>query len=69
MRLVPFCILVGLKLLSVWQLNTYSDVLDTRYKTYGDATKDTVVLIPGLDGATAFFSDIVPELTVDKHVT
>mmetsp|Transcript_30225 Transcript_30225/g.68657 ORF Transcript_30225/g.68657 Transcript_30225/m.68657 type:complete len:312 (-) Transcript_30225:698-1633(-) len=68
MRLVPLLILVALKLLSLYQQGTYNDILDTRYKSYGDATKETVVLIPGLDGATAFFSDIVPELTVDKHV-
>jgi pimeloyl-ACP methyl ester carboxylesterase len=38
------------------------------YKEYGDLEKSTIVIIPGLDGITAFFQDIVPELTVKYHV-
>lgn len=36
-----------------------------RFKTYGDASKRPLVIVPGLDGVTAFFSDIVPELTLN----
>lgn len=36
-----------------------------RFKTYGDASKQPLVIVPGLDGVTAFFSDIVPELTLN----
>ena len=38
------------------------------YKTYGNASLPTVVLVPGLDGCTSFFADVVPELTVNFHV-
>lgn len=40
-----------------------------RFKTYGDSTKQPLVVVPGLDGATAFFSDIVPELTLNVRMT
>eukprot|EP00903_Cladosiphon_okamuranus_P013235 g12341.t2 len=40
----------------------------TRFKTYGDSSKQPLVIVPGLDGVTAFFSDIVPELTLNFHV-
>lgn len=36
-----------------------------RFKTYGDVSKQPLVIVPGLDGVTAFFSDIVPELTLN----
>ncbi|CAM9610803.1 unnamed protein product [Scytosiphon promiscuus] len=39
-----------------------------RFKSYGDTSKQPLVIVPGLDGATAFFSDIVPELTLNFHV-
>ncbi|CAN0293432.1 unnamed protein product, partial [Ectocarpus fasciculatus] len=35
------------------------------YRTYGDPSKQPVVIVPGLDGATAFFSDVLPELTLN----
>jgi pimeloyl-ACP methyl ester carboxylesterase len=54
--------------LSWYQVSTYNNKLAVRYKSYGDATKETIVLVPGLDGATAFFADIVPELTPQYHV-
>lgn len=60
----PVVIVAGLKTLSEYQLQHYSDVLDSRFKIYGEGeNKPAVVLIPGLDGATAFFSDITPNLT------
>lgn len=37
----------------------------TRFKSYGDESKPSLVIVPGLDGCTAFFSDIVPELTLN----
>ena len=36
-----------------------------RYKTYGDESKQPLVIVPGLDGVTAFFSDVLPELTLN----
>ncbi|CAM9755564.1 unnamed protein product [Pylaiella littoralis] len=39
-----------------------------RFKSYGDSSKQPLVIVPGLDGVTAFFSDIVPELTLNFHV-
>eukprot|EP00752_Nemacystus_decipiens_P008312 g7430.t1 len=39
-----------------------------RFKAYGDSTKQPLVIVPGLDGVTAFFSDIIPELTLNFHV-
>lgn len=60
----PIVILAALTTLSRYQLHNYSDVLESRYRIYGERqAKQTVLLIPGLDGATAFFSDITPELT------
>ncbi|CAM9314624.1 unnamed protein product [Choristocarpus tenellus] len=38
------------------------------FKEYGDSSNPPLVLIPGLDGITAFFSDSVPELTPYFHV-
>ncbi|CAM9739678.1 unnamed protein product [Ectocarpus sp. 6 AP-2014] len=38
------------------------------FKKYGDDTKQPLVIVPGLDGVTAFFSDIVPELALNFHV-
>ncbi|CAN0170652.1 unnamed protein product, partial [Ectocarpus sp. 12 AP-2014] len=34
------------------------------YRSYGDPSKQPLVIVPGLDGATAFFSDVLPELTL-----
>mmetsp|Transcript_3388 Transcript_3388/g.5269 ORF Transcript_3388/g.5269 Transcript_3388/m.5269 type:complete len:298 (+) Transcript_3388:94-987(+) len=65
---VPLLFAISLKLLSVFQLSQYSDVLDHRYKSYGDTSKETVLLVPGLDGAVSFFGDIIPELTMQYHV-
>lgn len=36
-----------------------------RFKAYGDQSKQPLVIVPGLDGATAFFTDVVPELTLN----
>jgi len=33
------------------------------YKQYGNPADPTVLIIPGLDGCTSFFSDIIPDLT------
>lgn len=54
-------------IVSVYQRSNYSDALDHRYKSYGNTEGRAVVLIPGLDGAAAFFGDIVPELTAAGH--
>ncbi|CAM9771800.1 unnamed protein product, partial [Ectocarpus sp. 8 AP-2014] len=35
------------------------------YRSYGDPSKQPLVIVPGLDGATAFFSDVLPELTLN----
>lgn len=39
-----------------------------RYKAYGDESKQPLVIVPGLDGVTAFFADVLPELTLNFHV-
>lgn len=49
--------------ISIFQRSNYSDVLDYKSKDYGSTDGQAVILIPGLDGATAFFTDIAPELT------
>lgn len=36
-----------------------------RYKAYGDESKPPLVIVPGLDGVTAFFADVLPELTLN----
>lgn len=36
-----------------------------RYKAYGDESKQPLVIVPGLDGVTAFFADVLPELTLN----
>jgi pimeloyl-ACP methyl ester carboxylesterase len=60
---------VALKLVSDHQRSSCKDQLDFRYKTYGDvAGRETVVLIPGLDGVTPFFADVIPQLTVNYNV-
>jgi pimeloyl-ACP methyl ester carboxylesterase len=66
----PVLVIAALKTLSEYQLSHYSDVLDSKFKNYarGPVEKPTVVFVPGLDGATAFFTDIVPELTPTHHV-
>lgn len=59
---------VVLYYLYAYHLGKYSDDLPFKYKVYGQSTKPPIVIIPGLDGATAFFADIIPELTVDYYV-
>ena len=66
--LVPLLFAVPLYLLSQYLIGNYNNQLSCRYKTYGDPARDTIVLVPGLDGVTAFFTDIVPELTMNHHV-
>lgn len=39
-----------------------------RYSTYGDPSKPPLVIIPGLDGCTIFFSHVLPELALDFFV-
>uniref|UniRef100_A0A7S2XZC0 AB hydrolase-1 domain-containing protein n=1 Tax=Fibrocapsa japonica TaxID=94617 RepID=A0A7S2XZC0_9STRA len=39
-----------------------------RFKQFGDPSNPPVVLIPGLDGCTSFFADVIPELTPKFHV-
>ena len=39
-----------------------------RYRTYGDRAKPPLVIIPGLDGCTVFFSGVIPELVRDFFV-
>ena len=38
-----------------------------KYKLYGPLTSNIIMLIPGLDGATSFFSDSIPELTAQGY--
>ena len=59
--------LAGLLALGGWVLSTptstYSSSTHVAYKRYGPANASrTVVIIPGLDGATSFFADVIPEL-------
>ncbi len=54
--------------LSMYQLSHYNDKLDFKFKTYGDSSKPPVVIIPGLDGAVNFFSDVLPELSPNYYV-
>lgn len=61
-------LLLALRMLSLWHLSNYPNQLDFRYKSYGSRDKETIVVIPGLDGAMAFFNDIIPELTEQYHV-
>lgn len=46
----------------------YRELEFIAFKSYGDASKPPLVIIPGLDGATAFFSDVIPELTLNVSV-
>ena len=39
-----------------------------RYRAYGDRAKPPLVVIPGLDGCTVFFSGVIPELVRDFFV-
>lgn len=39
-----------------------------RFRSYGDTSKKPLVIVPGLDGATAFFADVIPELTLNVSV-
>lgn len=66
--LLPFAVIFGLHLLSQWQIANYSDEMPRKYRTYGNRANPPVVVIPGLDGAVNFFSDVIPELTVDHYV-
>lgn len=59
---------IGLACISIYQVRTYPERHEVRYKSYGDPSRETIVFIPGLDGVTAFFSDIVPEITCSYHV-
>jgi pimeloyl-ACP methyl ester carboxylesterase len=40
--------------------------LEFRYKQYGSLKNPAIVIIPGLDGATSFFNDVIPELTAEN---
>ena len=55
-------------IVSFYSLKSYKNELDFRYISYGNTDLETVVVIPGLDGAVAFFSDVIPELTPRFHV-
>ena len=48
-------ILTALGILSHYMKSNYNETLLVRYKQYGNPSKPCVVIIPGLDGATAFF--------------
>ena len=48
-------ILTALGILSHYLKSNYNETLLVRYKQYGNPSKSCVVIIPGLDGATAFF--------------
>ena len=66
--ILPLLFSACLLWLSSYQVRNYNDSLSFRYKSYGNVTKETIVIIPGLDGVTAFFSEIVPELTPEYHI-
>jgi pimeloyl-ACP methyl ester carboxylesterase len=68
MQLLLALAVVIVAIVSYLDVQRYSETLDFRFKSYGLSTNPTVVLIPGLDGATAFFSDSIPELTINFHV-
>jgi pimeloyl-ACP methyl ester carboxylesterase len=48
--------------------SSYDQIQQLPFKEYGDLEKPTIVIVPGLDGITAFYHDIVPELTAKYHV-
>lgn len=68
LSLVPFAVLLGLHLLSQWQITNYMDEMPRKYRTYGNPEYPPVVVIPGLDGAVNFFADVIPELSVNHYV-
>jgi hypothetical protein len=43
-------------ILAYWHNQDYPDTLHFKFKQYGDVQKPAVVVIPGLDGATEFFT-------------
>lgn len=51
-----------------WLNTDYGDTQPFKYKSFGNTSKPVVVVVPGLDGAVSFFSDVIPELTVNYHV-
>jgi pimeloyl-ACP methyl ester carboxylesterase len=59
---------IGLIVVSRYSTSRYNQIQPFRYREYGRRDLPTVVIIPGLDGATAFFQDVLPELTVQNHV-
>lgn len=57
---------------SSWYFNQPSTVWNTeynkyKYKLYGSMKSNIVMFIPGLDGATSFFSDVIPEFTAQGY--
>ena len=56
-------ILVLASTTSFFSVNSYTNIQAFKFKTYGNGNATSVVLIPGLDGAVAFFADTIPELT------
>lgn len=57
---------------SSWYFNQPSTMWNTeykrfKYKLYGSLKGNIIMLIPGLDGATSFFSDSIPELTAQGY--
>lgn len=61
-------VVIFIALLAYWSRNSYSDVQHFKFKSYGDVNNPVIVLIPGLDGATSFYSDTIPELSANFHV-
>lgn len=49
--------------LSYWSVSNFSNERYFKYKSYGNPNATSIVLVPGLDGAVAFFADTIPELT------
>jgi pimeloyl-ACP methyl ester carboxylesterase len=63
------CILISVILFFALDIQPSNyDVLPFKFKQYGDLDKPCIIIVPGLDGATAFFQDIIPELTVNFNV-
>lgn len=55
-------------LLAYWSNLGVKNSNDFKYKQYGDRSNPPLVIVPGLDGCTAFFADIIPELTTQYSV-
>lgn len=64
----PLIFLIIISSISYYQIKNYNNELPVRFKSYGNPAHETIIFIPGLDGVTAFFNDIVPELTCYYHV-